>query len=118
MLLMVFASGYSLGVAEDCRASVPESFLDKGGLLKPQRCLTIVGMNINPPDIPPGAITRLDAFLLGRFAVAIDGVELAGDRWPSLRSAQRVQLLCLQPRQRLHASHGSGQFGSSCTAPR
>ncbi len=58
-------------------------------------------MNINPPNIPPGATTRLEAFLLGRFAVAIDGVELAGDRWPSLRSAQLVQLLCLQPRQRL-----------------
>ncbi len=58
-------------------------------------------MNINPPNMPPGAITRLDAFLLGRFAVAIDGVELGGDRWPSLRSAQLVQLLCLQPRQRL-----------------
>lgn len=58
-------------------------------------------MNINPPDMPPGAIARLDAFLLGRFAVAIDGIELAGDRWPSLRSAQLVQLLCLQPRQRL-----------------
>jgi DNA-binding SARP family transcriptional activator len=58
-------------------------------------------MDINPPNVPPGALARLDAFLLGRFAVAIDGVELAGDRWPSLRAAQLVQLLCLQPRQRL-----------------
>ena len=63
--------------------------------------LTLVGMDINPPDLPPGAFTRLDTFLLGRFAVAIDGVELPGDRWPSLRAAQLVQLLCLQPRQRL-----------------
>lgn len=58
-------------------------------------------MDINPPNVPVGAFTRLDAFLLGRFAVAIDGVELSGDRWPSLRAAQLVQLLCLQPRQRL-----------------
>eukprot|EP01136_Pigoraptor_vietnamica_P021725 Opistho-1_new@72141 len=58
-------------------------------------------MDINPPNVPPGAFTRLDAFLLGRFAVAIDGVELAAERWPSLRAAQLVQLLCLQPRQRL-----------------
>ncbi|RFO97308.1 hypothetical protein DIC66_09275 [Rhodoferax lacus] len=58
-------------------------------------------MDITPPHLPPGAFTRLDAFLLGRFAVAIDGVELAGDGWPSLRAAQLVQLLCLQPRLRL-----------------
>lgn len=58
-------------------------------------------MDINPPTLPSGAFTRLDAFLLGRFAIAIDGVELAGDCWPSLRAAQLVQLLCLQPRQRL-----------------
>jgi len=58
-------------------------------------------MDLNPPNVPPGSFTRLDAILLGRFAVAIDGVELAGDRWPSLRAAQLVQLLCLQPRQRL-----------------
>lgn len=58
-------------------------------------------MDIHPPNVPPGAFNRLDAFLLGRFAVAIDGVELPGDRWPSLRAAQLVQLLCLHPRQRL-----------------
>ncbi len=58
-------------------------------------------MNIDPPNVPSGTFTRLDAFLLGRFAVAIDGVEIPGDRWPSLRAAQLVQLLCLQPRQRL-----------------
>ncbi len=58
-------------------------------------------MNIDPPNVPSGTFTRLDAFLLGRFAVAIDGVEIAGDRWPSLRAAQLVQLLCLQPHQRL-----------------
>ena len=58
-------------------------------------------MDINPPTVPPGVFTQLDAFLLGRFTVAIDGVELADDRWPSLRATQLVQLLCLQPRQRL-----------------
>lgn len=55
----------------------------------------------NSPNIPPGALIHLSAHLLGRFAVAIDGVELADERWPSLRSSQLVQLLCLQPRQRL-----------------
>lgn len=55
-------------------------------------------MDINPPNVPPGAFTCLDVVLLGRFAVAIDGAELAGDCWPSLRAAQLVQLLCLQPR--------------------
>jgi DNA-binding SARP family transcriptional activator/tetratricopeptide (TPR) repeat protein len=58
-------------------------------------------MDIHPPDVPPGAFSRLDASLLGRFAVSVDGVEIAADRWPSLRAAQLVQLLCLQPRQRL-----------------
>ena len=58
-------------------------------------------MDITPPNVPPGALTRLDAFLLGRFAVAIDGVEVTAERWPSLRATQLVQLLCLQPHQRL-----------------
>lgn len=58
-------------------------------------------MEIHPPEVPPGAFTRLDACLLGRFAVAIDGVEVAADRWSSLRAAQLVQLLCLQPHQRM-----------------
>lgn len=58
-------------------------------------------MDIDLPNVPPGALTRLDAILLGRFAVAIDGVELAAERWPSLRAAQLVQLLCLQPYQRM-----------------
>ena len=48
----------------------------------------------------PGA-PHLQVWLLGRFAVAVDGVELPPDRWPSLRSAQLVQLLCLQPGRRL-----------------
>jgi len=48
-------------------------------------------------DVP----RRLDVFLLGRFAVAIDGVELAAEHWPSLRATHLVQLLSLQPRHRM-----------------
>lgn len=44
---------------------------------------------------------RLDVGLLGRFVVAIDGVEIAADRWPSLRATHLVQLLSLQPRHRM-----------------
>ena len=58
-------------------------------------------MDIKTLNAQPGALSRLEAFLLGRFAVAIDGVELAAERWPSLRATQLVQLLCLQPHQRL-----------------
>jgi len=58
-------------------------------------------MDTTPLPKQTGSLSRLDAFLLGRFAVAIDGVELAAERWPSLRATQLVQLLCLQPRQRL-----------------
>ena len=43
----------------------------------------------------------LDVDLLGRFAVRVDGVELAAQRWPGLRAAHLVQLLSLQPRRRL-----------------
>ena len=58
-------------------------------------------MDINSPTKPPETLASLDVFLLGRFAVAINGAVLAGDCWLSLRSAQLVQLLCLQQRQRL-----------------
>jgi DNA-binding SARP family transcriptional activator len=51
-----------------------------------------------PPALAPG---RLEVFLLGRFAVAIDAVELAAEQWPSLRATHLVQLLSLQPRQRM-----------------
>lgn len=71
------------------------------GLWKAHRCLTLVGMDIDPPAVPPGGFTRLDVVVLGRFAVAIDGVEVDSDRWASLRSAQLVQLLSLQPHRRL-----------------
>ena len=58
-------------------------------------------MDTNLLTVNTPAPSRLEAFLLGRFSVAIDGVELAAERWPSLRATQLVQLLCLQPRQRL-----------------
>ncbi|WP_342132323.1 AAA family ATPase [Hydrogenophaga sp. OTU3427] len=49
-------------------------------------------------DEPP---SRLDIGLLGRFAVAVDGVEIAAEHWPSLRATHLVQLLSLQPGHRL-----------------
>ncbi len=55
-------------------------------------------MEITPPALVPGAFGRLAVFLLGRFAVSINGDELIAERWPSLRAAQLVQLLSLQPR--------------------
>ena len=58
-------------------------------------------MEIDATDSLRVAPSRLDVVLLGRFAVFIDGVELAAPRWPSLRAAQLVQLLSLQPRQRM-----------------
>ncbi len=58
-------------------------------------------MNIDPPKLAHGSLTRLDVIVLGRFAVAIDGAEVPGERWPSLRAAQLVQLLCLQPHQHM-----------------
>ena len=48
-------------------------------------------------DVP----RRLEVSVLGRFAVAIDGVELSAERWPSLRATHLVQLLSLQPRHRM-----------------
>jgi DNA-binding SARP family transcriptional activator/tetratricopeptide (TPR) repeat protein len=56
-------------------------------------------LDTTPPSIE--AAQRLDVYLLGRFAVALDGVETAAERWPSLRAAHLVQLLSLQPRHRL-----------------
>jgi DNA-binding SARP family transcriptional activator/tetratricopeptide (TPR) repeat protein len=51
-----------------------------------------------PAAATPG---RVEIRLLGGFAVAIDGVEVAPDDWPSLRSAQLVQLLSLGDGHRL-----------------
>lgn len=45
--------------------------------------------------------SHLGVQLLGGFSVTIDGAEVAADRWPSLRSAQLVQLLSLAPLQRM-----------------
>lgn len=47
------------------------------------------------------ALPTLQLQLLGGFAVSIDGIELPPDCWPSLRAAQLVQLLSLQPGRRL-----------------
>jgi len=44
---------------------------------------------------------HLEIRLLGGFSVSIDGAEVASERWPSLRSAQLVQLLSLAPQRRL-----------------
>lgn len=52
-------------------------------------------------DLPAPAAPTLDVCLLGRFAARVDGVELAAERWPSLRAAHLVQLLSLQPRRRI-----------------
>lgn len=44
---------------------------------------------------------RLDLRLLGGFAAAIEAVDVAAERWPSLRAMHLVQLLALQPRRRM-----------------
>jgi len=48
------------------------------------------------PALPP----LLEVRLLGAFAVAIDGAEVAATHWTALRASHLVQLLCLQPRHR------------------
>jgi len=53
---------------------------------------------------PPGTThtrDRVDIRVLGGFAVAIDGVAVAPDDWPSLRASQLVQLLSLADGHRL-----------------
>ncbi len=45
--------------------------------------------------------SHLAVRLLGGFSVSIDGAEVAAERWPSLRSAQLVQLLSLAPQRRM-----------------
>ncbi|MDP3082391.1 MAG: BTAD domain-containing putative transcriptional regulator, partial [Rubrivivax sp.] len=58
-------------------------------------------MDPHDTDLPIDTPCRLEAFVLGRFAVAIDGAEIAAASWPSLRATHLVQLLSLRPRQRL-----------------
>ena len=41
-------------------------------------------MNTNSPPPQAGAAGRLNVTLMGRFAVAVDGVEGLAERWPSL----------------------------------
>ncbi|MDP1902619.1 MAG: AAA family ATPase [Rubrivivax sp.] len=58
-------------------------------------------MALTPPSVDLDARARLEVRLLGQFSAAVDGVELAADKWPSLRAAQLVQLLSLAPRHKL-----------------
>jgi DNA-binding SARP family transcriptional activator len=60
-----------------------------------------MGMHASELDGRGLPLPTLQLQLLGGFAVRIDGVELPSERWPSLRAAQLVQLLALQPRRRL-----------------
>ncbi len=46
-------------------------------------------------------LPRLEIALLGRFDVAVDGVVIAADDWPSLRATHLLQLLSLQARHRM-----------------
>lgn len=46
----------------------------------------------------------LDIRLLGRFSVAVDGLEISGDAWRSRRAADLVKLLALAPGHRTHRS--------------
>ena len=50
---------------------------------------------------PPGKPSHLKVGLLGGFTVAVDGVAIPSDRWPSLRARHLLQLLGLQSRHRM-----------------
>ena len=52
-------------------------------------------------DPTSAALPTLGVRLLGGFAVTVDGEAVAPDGWPSLRAAQLIQLLSLQPRHRM-----------------
>ena len=53
------------------------------------------------PDDKRPAPDCLDVRLLGDFSVAVGGVTVAPESWPSLRATHLVQLLSLAPRRRL-----------------
>lgn len=55
----------------------------------------------HPPSPESPSHPSLDIVLLGGFTVRVDGAEIPADRWPSLRAAQLVQLLSLQPQLRM-----------------
>ncbi|MDP2074428.1 AAA family ATPase [Hydrogenophaga sp.] len=57
-------------------------------------------MDSTSPPPQAGAAGRLNVTLLGKFAVAVDGVDWPPGRWPSLRATHLVQLLSLQPARR------------------
>ena len=99
-------------------ARVPETFLLRAPISRTRRCgryhrhhwavglrplpavmLTLIPgpmakTILSPSDGAPG---DLQIRLLGRFTVAVQGRELTGDDWPSLRATHLVQLLSLQP---------------------
>ena len=50
---------------------------------------------------PPGKPSHLKVGLLGGFTVAVAGVAIPSDRWPSLRARHLLQLLGLQSRHRM-----------------
>jgi DNA-binding SARP family transcriptional activator len=58
-------------------------------------------MDAAPPAVPADGPQGLQLTLLGRFAVAVAGVEITAEAWPSLRATHLVQLLSLQPRHRM-----------------
>lgn len=53
------------------------------------------------PQPETGETSLLQVGLLGGFSVAVDGVEIPAERWPSLRATHLVQLLSLQARHRM-----------------
>ena len=59
------------------------------------------GMDDIPAARSANAPTSLTVDLLGGFAVAVDGVGIPAERWPSLRATHLLQLLSLQPRHRM-----------------
>ncbi|MCL4182785.1 MAG: AAA family ATPase [Burkholderiaceae bacterium] len=56
-------------------------------------------MNAELPSFK--AAVRLEVRLLGTFSVAVAGMAIPDDRWPSLRATHLVQLLALSSRRRL-----------------
>ncbi|QHE76886.1 ATP-binding protein [Hydrogenophaga sp. PBL-H3] len=57
-------------------------------------------MDTTSPPPQADAAGLLSVTLLGRFAVAVNGLEWNAERWPSLRATHLVQLLSLQPGRR------------------
>src|SRR5690554_1989104 len=60
-----------------------------------------VPMSTAAPHSLPDPPLPLTVNLLGHFSVAVGPAEIPANQWPSLRAAQLVQLLSLQPRHRM-----------------